>query len=95
MRGIGDSTHPDSGYDMRTVAPDLVKLMTALGHGGFHICGENWGTVAAYQVCALHSERILSLAFQEMLLPGFGLEELAQLAWRGPRRIRGKSRFTM
>jgi haloacetate dehalogenase len=42
MRGIGDSTHPDSGYDMHTVASDLVELMTALGHDRFHICGEDW-----------------------------------------------------
>jgi hypothetical protein len=26
-------------------------------------------------VCARHPQRVLSLVFQEMLLPGFGLEE--------------------
>ena len=29
MCSIGGSTQPDSGYDMRTVASDLVELMTA------------------------------------------------------------------
>jgi pimeloyl-ACP methyl ester carboxylesterase len=43
IRGIGDSTHPDSDYDMRAVASDLAELMAALDHGGFHICGEDWG----------------------------------------------------
>jgi pimeloyl-ACP methyl ester carboxylesterase len=75
MRGIGDSTHPDSGYNMRTVASDLVELMTALDHDGFHICGEDWGATAVYQVRVRRPERAPSLVFQEMLLPGFGLEE--------------------
>jgi pimeloyl-ACP methyl ester carboxylesterase len=48
MRGIGDSTHSDSSYDIRGVASDLVEPMTALGHDGFHICGEDWGAAAAY-----------------------------------------------
>ncbi|KAK5048275.1 hypothetical protein LTR84_005945 [Exophiala bonariae] len=77
MRGIGDSTHPDSGYDMPTVADDIAELMQQLGHNKFHIVGEDWGAAAAYQVAVRHSERVLSLVFQEMLLPGLGLEEWA------------------
>jgi pimeloyl-ACP methyl ester carboxylesterase len=78
MRGIGDSTHPDSGYDMATVADDLAELMSTLGHESFHLVGEDWGAAAAYQLAARHSHRVRSLVFQEMLLPGFGLEEWAQ-----------------
>ncbi len=78
MRGIGDSTHPDGGYGMATVADDLAELMTHLGHEKFHMCGEDWGAAAAYQVAARYPKRVISLIFQEMLLPGFGLEEWAQ-----------------
>jgi pimeloyl-ACP methyl ester carboxylesterase len=78
MRGIGDSTHPDSGYDMPTVADDIAELMSALGHDKFHMIGEDWGAAAAYQVAARYPSRVQSLVFQEMLLPGFGLEEWAQ-----------------
>ncbi|KAK4687556.1 hypothetical protein P7C73_g2566, partial [Tremellales sp. Uapishka_1] len=77
MRGFGDSTHPDAGYDMATIADDLVELMEKLGHAKFHMCGEDWGAAAAYQVAARHSEKVLSLIYQEMLLPGLGLEEWA------------------
>jgi pimeloyl-ACP methyl ester carboxylesterase len=77
LRGFGDSTHPDSGYDMATIGDDIAELMSALGHQKFHIVGEDWGAAAAYQVAARHRERVLSLVFQEMLLPGFGLEEWA------------------
>lgn len=78
LRGIGDSTHPDAGYDMVTIADDIAELMEELGHERFHICGEDWGAAAAYQVAARYPDRVLSLVFQEMLLPGFGLEEWAQ-----------------
>jgi len=77
MRGFGDSTHPDSGYDMATIADDLAELMTKLSHEKFHMCGEDWGAAAAYQVAARYPDRVLSLVFQEMLLPGMGLEEWA------------------
>lgn len=77
MRGFGDSSHPDSGYDMATIADDIAELMTILGHARFHMCGEDWGAAAAYQVAARYPDRVLSLIFQEMLLPGMGLEEWA------------------
>jgi pimeloyl-ACP methyl ester carboxylesterase len=63
---------------MGTVAEDLAELMTALGHDKFHLCGEDWGAAAAYQLAARYPDRVLSLIFQEMLLPGFGLEDWAQ-----------------
>ena len=75
MRGIGDSTHPDTDYSMATVADDLAELMKKLSHEKFHIVGEDWGAAAAYQLAARHQDRVLSLVFQEMLLAGFGLEE--------------------
>ncbi|KAJ9612481.1 hypothetical protein H2200_004078 [Cladophialophora chaetospira] len=77
MRGIGDSTHPDSGYSMAIVADDLAELMKELGHEKYHVIGEDWGAAAVYQLAARYRDRVLSLVFQEMLLPGFGLEEWA------------------
>lgn len=78
LRGFGDSSRPQAGYDMGTVADDLAELMTALGHEKFHMCGEDWGAAAGYQVAVRHPERVLSLIFQEMMLPGFGLEDWAK-----------------
>jgi len=94
MRGFGDNTHPDAGYDMETIASDIGALMTALGHEKFHMCGEDWGATAAYQVAAKHPERVLSLIFQEMLLPGMGLEEWATFSNKR-RLISGIWRSTM
>ena len=80
MRGIGDSTHPDSDYSMATVADDLAELMQKLGHEKYHVIGEDWGAAAGYQLASRYRERVLSLVFQEMLLPGFGLEEWVRLS---------------
>jgi pimeloyl-ACP methyl ester carboxylesterase len=80
MRGIGDSSHPANDYSMATVADDVAELMTKLGHEKFHVVGEDWGAAAAYQIAARYRDRVLSLVFQEMLLPGFGLEEWVGLS---------------
>lgn len=61
MRGLGDSTHMDGGYDMATVADDIAELMKHLGYGKFYIIGEDWGAAAAYQVAARYRERVLGL----------------------------------
>ncbi|BFZ64832.1 hypothetical protein YB2330_005985 [Saitoella coloradoensis] len=74
MRGLGDSSHPASGYDMGTVARDFADLMTELGIEKFHLVGEDWGAAAAYALAAQYPNRVQSLVFQEMILPGYGLE---------------------
>ena len=79
MRGLGDSQHPTSGYDMRNVAEDFAELMTHLGHEKFRLVGEDWGAAAAYQLAAAYPERVQKLVYQEMILPGFGLEEYSFL----------------
>lgn len=79
MRGLGDSQHPTSGYDMRTVAEDFAQLMSSLGHERFRLVGEDWGAAAAYQLAAAYPQRVQQLVYQEMILPGFGLEEYSFL----------------
>lgn len=79
MRGLGDSQHPTSGYDMRTVAEDFAQLMSSLGHERFRLVGEDWGAAAAYQLASAYPERVQQLVYQEMILPGFGLEEYSFL----------------
>jgi pimeloyl-ACP methyl ester carboxylesterase len=73
MRGLGDSTHQGSDYEIATVADDLAELMQRLGHEKFHLRGEDWGAADAYQVAARYPERVSSLIFQEMLFAGVGV----------------------
>jgi pimeloyl-ACP methyl ester carboxylesterase len=79
MRGLGDSQHTPDGYDMRNVGEDFAQLMSELGHDRFRLVGEDWGAAAAYQLAAAHPDRVQQLVYQEMILPGFGLEEYSFL----------------
>jgi pimeloyl-ACP methyl ester carboxylesterase len=75
MRGLGLSSHPDSGYDMATVASDIRGLVTELGHDEIFLAGHDWGAAAAYAYTAEHRESVKRLAIFEMVLPGFDLME--------------------
>jgi pimeloyl-ACP methyl ester carboxylesterase len=79
MRGLGDSQHTAGGFDMRNVAEDFAALMAGLGHERYRVVGEDWGAAAAYQLAANHPDRVQQLVYQEMILPGFGLEEYSFL----------------
>lgn len=49
MRGHGQSSKPNDGYDFDTVMNDLVQLMEHLGWSAAHIVGHSWsGKVATY-----------------------------------------------
>jgi len=79
LRGFGDSGRTLDGYDMPNMAEDIAQLMTVLGHETFYLVGEDWGAAVAYALTAQYPERVKKLVYQEMLLPGFGLEEWSHL----------------
>ena len=73
MRGLGDSSRPLAGYDKRTVANDIWRLMTEnLGHKTFHLAGHDWGGPTAYALAASHPEAITRLAIIDVVIPGDG-----------------------
>ncbi|WP_019872231.1 alpha/beta fold hydrolase [Salinispora oceanensis] len=41
--GGGDSSKPQSGYDKKTMAADIVGLITALGYTKAHVAGHDIG----------------------------------------------------
>ena len=47
LRGMGDTDRPAAGYDMRTVATDIVELAGALGLAQPYIVGTDWGGLVA------------------------------------------------
>lgn len=79
LRGLGDSEHPPGGFDMKNMAEDIAQLATHLGYDEFFLAGEDWGASTAYQVAAQYPERVKKLIYQEMILPGFGLEDYSFL----------------
>ncbi len=76
LRGFGYTDKPpaEEGYDSVTNARDVAALMEGLGHGSYHVHGEDRGAEFAYALAATYRERVKTLSFCEMLLSGEGLE---------------------
>lgn len=75
LRGLGDSDKPAAGYDKRTVADDIYKLVHQLGFQQIFLVGHDWGGAVAYAYAAAHREEVRRFVFIESLLPGVGYEQ--------------------
>jgi pimeloyl-ACP methyl ester carboxylesterase len=73
LRGLGDSSRPLKGYDKRTVANDVWRLVSEkLGHSTFHLVGHDWGGPTAYALAATHPEAVTKLVIVDVVIPGDG-----------------------
>ena len=70
QRGIGLSDTPEDGYDLGSLAQDVVALMEVLGHHRFALYGTDTGMPIAYVVAADHPERVERLIVSEAFIPG-------------------------
>lgn len=83
MRGLGDSSKPVSGYDKRTVADDIYKLVCTLGFERIFLVGHDWGGPVAYAYAAAHPNDVRRLVILDVPIPGAGLEKIPQASRRG------------
>jgi haloacetate dehalogenase len=72
LRGYGDSSAPPSApdhapYSKRTMAADMVKVMSHLGFERFSLAGHDRGGRVAYRLGLDHPERVESLAVLDVL----------------------------
>ena len=73
MRGLGDSSRPHSGYDKKTVAEDIWRLVhDKLGHRQFYLAGHDWGGPTAFALATAHREAVRRLAIIDVVIPGDG-----------------------
>ncbi len=70
QRGIGLSDKTHDGYDIGSLASDLVALMDVLGHEEFAVYGTDTGMPIAHALAADYPERVERLAVSEAFLPG-------------------------
>jgi len=70
QRGIGLSDKPRDGYDIGSLASDLVALMDTLDHEKFAVYGTDTGMPIAHALAADHPERVERLIVSEAFLPG-------------------------
>lgn len=61
LRGHGLSDQPEQGYDMTTIAEDIISGMAALGLGQVALVGHGWGARVALVLAARHSALISHL----------------------------------
>ncbi|MBV9229268.1 MAG: alpha/beta hydrolase [Chloroflexi bacterium] len=54
QRGHGQSDQPESGYDLATIAEDLIRGMAALGLGQVALVGHGWGARVALVLAGRH-----------------------------------------
>lgn len=61
LRGHGQSEQPEDGYDLVTVAEDVIRGMAALGLGQVALVGHGWGARVALALAARHPALISHL----------------------------------
>ena len=54
LRGHGQSDKPADGYDLETVAEDVVQAMAAIGLGQVALIGHGWGAKVALMLAVQH-----------------------------------------
>jgi pimeloyl-ACP methyl ester carboxylesterase len=75
LRGAGGSSITRDGYDKRTMAEDVRKVLDQLEVEQFFLVGYDHGAGVAYSLAAMYPDRVRKLAFMEYGLPGFGYED--------------------
>ena len=85
LRGLGDSGKPATGYDKKSVAQDIPRLMDHLGIDRAHVVGHDFGMAVAFAMAHQFPDRILSLALMELMLFGLGGEKAMEFSREGGR----------
>lgn len=82
MRGLGDSSRPATGYDTRTVAQDIWRLMSdVINVRQFYVVAHDWGGPVAYALAAQHRDAIKAMAIFDAPVPGDGSALTAMGRW--------------
>ena len=72
LRGMGSSGKPESGYDKKTMASDILALARFLGHEQVNIAGHDIGSLVAYSFAANHPEAARRVVLLDVIHPEEG-----------------------
>lgn len=79
LRGLGDSSRPLVGYDKKTIANDVWRLLhDQLGLQQFNVVGHDWGGPVGYALAAAHPQAVRRLAVLDVTIPGDGGTNFSQ-----------------
>jgi len=103
LRGMGLSSHPETGYDKKTQAQDIVRVLDALKIERAAFVTHDIGNMVGYAFAAQFPERVTRWFVIDAPLPGIGpWDEIIRspLLWhfnfRGPdveRLVKGRERI--
>ena len=72
LRGFGDTTKADTGYDKKTMAQDVHALVRSLGLEKAGIAGHDIGLMVAYAYAAQYPDDVIRIALLDAFIPGVG-----------------------
>jgi len=70
LPGIGDSSIPSAGIDMKTSAERVHEAVKSLGYTKVRLVGHDIGLMVAYAYAALYPQEVEKLALMDAFLPG-------------------------
>jgi pimeloyl-ACP methyl ester carboxylesterase len=70
LRGMGLSSHPPDGYDKKTQAGDVVRVLDELGIEQAEVVSHDIGIMVGYALAALNPKRVTRLVIMEAFVPG-------------------------
>jgi pimeloyl-ACP methyl ester carboxylesterase len=72
LRGMGLSSHPDTGYDKKTQGRDMAALLDKLGIGQVDLVTHDIGNMVGYAFAAQYPQRVKRWVAMDAPLPGIG-----------------------
>lgn len=72
LRGLGESSKPHSGYDVGTLAGDVLALADKLGIATFSVVGHDWGGPVAFATALSARSRVKRVGIVDVVIPGDG-----------------------
>ena len=103
LRGMGLSSHPDGGYDKKTEAGDIARVLDRLGVRQADLVTHDIGNMVGYAFAAQYPERVTRFVVMDAPLPGIGRWDeiirspaLWHFNFRGPdveRLVKGRERI--
>jgi pimeloyl-ACP methyl ester carboxylesterase len=70
LRGMGLSSHPESGYEKKNQAADVRAVLTKLGVDRAVVVGHDIGTMVAYAYAARYPDKTVRLVVMDAPVPG-------------------------
>ena len=75
LRGLGDSSRAADGFDKKTVAHDVWRLLSEhLKIERFCLVGHDWGGPTAFALACAHHDAVRRLAILDVAIPGDGAD---------------------